>query len=146
MMTLAAPAARSAAATGPAVSPSTRAIMFPPRPPPESFAPAAPADTGGGHQGVELGAGNAHLGQQPVIGVHQGAEPRRPSLHDRRARALDHAGHGIEKRFEGRRAGLPGPAKVATASRVGLGMPLSAIARVKGRPMASGAGRRPRTK
>src|SRR5450759_1039876 len=43
-MTLTAPASRSASATGPAVSALTRAIMFPPRPPPESFAPPAPAE------------------------------------------------------------------------------------------------------
>src|SRR5450432_1201132 len=38
-----APAAPSASETKSAESGSTRAIMFPPRPPPESFAPSAPA-------------------------------------------------------------------------------------------------------
>src|SRR5450759_591675 len=54
-ITLTAPASRSASATGPAVSALTRAIMFPPRPPPESFAPPAPRSAGAG--GAKLSGG-----------------------------------------------------------------------------------------
>ena len=136
---------RNAAATGGAVSSVTSAIMLPPRPPPESLAPRAPAPRRRRDQGIEFRARNAHLVEQSVVRSITGRAAGLPAaIAD--ARGLTTIADPIEQRFEARRLLLPARRTSPTAILVGLAMPLSAMASVNGRPMRNVCGGCPRTK